>query len=93
MRARLQLALAREARAQRREERAVRTLAAKVRICVSAAALSVLAAVGSYAGTYRAMELLFTPAVVAPLAAVTPADTAALLGPAPGTPPASRPAL
>ena len=47
----------------------LRTVASATRTLFSAVALSVLAAVGSYTGTYRAMQMLFEPAVVAPMAA------------------------
>ncbi len=47
----------------------LRTVATAARTLFSAIALSVLAAVGSYTGAYRAMEMLFVPAVVIPMAA------------------------
>ena len=76
----------------------LRALAAKVRTYLSAIALSALAAVGSYTGTYRVMEFLFAPAVVTPVAApvaapVTPTDGAAHQGSppeAPSVPPPAR---
>jgi hypothetical protein len=60
----------------------LRALATKIRTLVSAVALSAIAAVGSYAGTYRAMEFLFTPAIVAPITAPAgPTDGVAHHGP------------
>ena len=44
-------------------------MATRARLLLSAFALSVLAGVGSYTGTYRVMQMLFVPDVVTPIAA------------------------
>lgn len=63
----------------------LRSMVAKARVFASAIFLSALAAVGSYAGTYRAMEFLFTPAVAVPVSApVTPVGAGARPAPATG---------
>lgn len=66
-----------------------RTPAGRLRTFVSAFVLSALAAVGSYGGTYRVMEMMFAPDVVTPVVSVSPLAVTGL--PAASTVPAPSP--
>lgn len=64
----------------------MRTLAARVRTLVSAVALSVLAGVGSFSGTYRVLVWMSEQAVAAPVVHVATGGSASR----PFSPPLAR---